>query len=125
MKRNLFGGAIVCALTAMTLVGTAGTANAVPGCGGGCEGSYWKKVGTGRYQLRVEDSKKDGYGVLGIILKKSNAGYVEDNKYVGGGAGDSFTFTRNWSAGYVTFQVCTVDGPDHRIIDCDDRWTVG
>ncbi|WP_328391009.1 hypothetical protein [Nocardia sp. NBC_00416] len=114
----------MCALTAVALVGTAGYANASWACGGGCEGSYWRKVGTGRYEFHIEDAKKDGYGVMGYIRKKSNGGIVED-KYVGGGAGASLTFVREWSANYVTLQLCTVDGSDHKRINCTDPVAVG
>lgn len=82
-------------------------------------------MGTGRYEFKIADGKKDGYGVMGFIRKQWNGSLVEDPYYVGGGAGDSLTFVREWSAGYVSFQLCTVDGPDHRKIDCTDKSNVG
>ncbi|MEV6323874.1 hypothetical protein AB0M45_22165 [Nocardia sp. NPDC051787] len=123
MKRNILGGTIVCELTMVAISGTAGHANASWACGGGCEGSYYRQVGTGRYEFRIEDSKKDGYGVMGYIRKKSNGDTEE--KYVGGGAGDSMTVVREYSAGYYAFRLCTVDGGDHVKIDCTDWVDVG
>lgn len=122
MKRNLFGGLFACVLTAAAVVGAAGTAEASWACGGGCEGSYWKKVGTGRYEFKIRDSNgRDGYAVRGYIATTS--GRLLETRTVTGGYGDSLTFTGNYSAGTVKFDICTVSGATKK--NCTGFTTVG
>ncbi|MFC9896179.1 hypothetical protein ACFVMC_21030 [Nocardia sp. NPDC127579] len=121
MKRSLVGASIVSLLTVGVAIGTAGNASASAGCGGGCEGSYYRKEGTGRYSFHVVDSKADGYAVEGYIRKKSNNELIE--KVRAEGNGDSNTISRSLSAGYATFQPCTVKAGN--TINCAAKVSVG
>jgi hypothetical protein len=122
MKRNLFGGLFACVLTAAALVGAAGTAEASWACGGGCEGSYWRKVGTGRYEFKVRDSNgRDGYAARAYIATTS--GRLLETQTATGGYGDHVTFTRSYSANYVKVEFCTVSGATKK--NCTGFTTVG
>jgi hypothetical protein len=121
MKQRVLGSVVAGVLAMAAMLGAAAPAYADATCGGGCGGG-WAKV-SGGVRFLVQDTKADGYGVMGFVYRKSDRRLLA-SEYNGKGSGGRLEFTLSVASGATEFQMCLVDGPNHETIRCNDKRTV-
>lgn len=124
-KRPLTAIAIACAATALTVVGTAGAAQAANFSAtvwtvGGVPGGTMTHIDDGD-EFRIYDRDADGKGVKGVLLDAN--GKVLKSTYNGKGANNGYTyFTYDVKGGNTYYMnVCLVENADSQSGRCNQE----